>query len=90
MEQRRPQKLNCVSSTLFVHRDEINRDHSRKRNEQTQIGSRESFREVNGLMTRQIYRPVTSESNQYSEEPVALIGHGGFCEGPTPLSIERG
>jgi hypothetical protein len=23
------------------------------------------------------------------EEPVALIGHGGFCEGVTPLSKER-
>lgn len=28
--------------------------------------------------------------NHNLEEPVALIGHGGFCEGPIPLSIERG
>ncbi len=28
--------------------------------------------------------------NHNLEEPVALIGHGGFCEGPTPTSKEKG
>ena len=33
---------------------------------------------------------MTAKLNHNLEEPVALIGHGGFCEGPTPLSKERG
>ena len=31
-----------------------------------------------------------TKQKQYFEESVALIGHGGFCEGPNPLSKERG
>lgn len=33
---------------------------------------------------------MVAKPNHNSEEPVALIGHGGFCEGPIPLSEERG
>jgi len=27
--------------------------------------------------------------NQYSEEPVALIGHGGFCEELAPSEMKE-
>ena len=84
-ERRRLRKLNCVRSILFVHRDEITRKSSRKRHDQAQIGSQESFRELNGMKAQQIYRPVSRELNQFSEEPVAGNPHGGFCEGVTPF-----
>ena len=84
-ERRRLRKLNCANSILLVHRDEINRNLSRKREERTQIGSQENFREINGLKARLTYRPVSREPNQFSEEPVAGNPHGGFCEGATPL-----
>ncbi len=32
---------------------------------------------------------MNTKPKQILEEPVALIGHGGFCEGVTPLSKER-
>jgi hypothetical protein len=84
-ERRRVQKLNSARSILFVHRDETTRKPLREKNDRTQIGSQENFRELNGLKAQGIYRPVSRELKQYSEEPVALIGHGGFCEGATPL-----
>jgi hypothetical protein len=31
---------------------------------------------------------MNAKLNHNLEEPVALIGHGGFCEGPTPLEMK--
>ena len=52
---------------------------------------REAFHALDGSKATGIsgIRHTLSKLNQNFEEPVALIGHGGFCEGATPLSKER-